>query len=87
MRSYWNTRAKSLAQETRCARRPPLSSCAQPSVCVNELGPGTIWALSGHAGPSNEFYWTQWGISGDFCGQIMALADDMTGDPVYAAYC
>lgn len=35
----------------------------------------------------DEFYWTQWGVSGDFGAQIMALAYDMSGDPVYAAYC
>lgn len=35
----------------------------------------------------DEFYWTQWGVSGDFGAQIMALAYDMTSDPVYAAYC
>jgi hypothetical protein len=35
----------------------------------------------------DEFYWTQWGVSGDFGSQVMALAYDMTQDPVYAAYC
>ena len=35
----------------------------------------------------DEFYWTQWGVSGDFGAQVMALAYDMTGDPAYAAYC
>ncbi|MDA0335724.1 MAG: hypothetical protein O2782_11200, partial [bacterium] len=36
---------------------------------------------------NDEFYWTQWGVSGDFGAQVMALAYDMTHDPMYAAYC
>ncbi|MBT6147180.1 MAG: hypothetical protein HOH74_17220, partial [Gemmatimonadetes bacterium] len=35
----------------------------------------------------DEFYWTQWGASGDGGAQIACLAYDLTQDPVYAAYC
>lgn len=35
----------------------------------------------------DEFYWTQWGVSGDYSSQIASLAYQLTGDLVYAAFC
>jgi len=47
----------------------PLSSCAQPSVCVNALGPGTIWARSQHAVISHQVETWRWYESGQFLFQ------------------
>lgn len=35
----------------------------------------------------DDFYWTQWGLSGHYNAAVVCLAYDLTGDMTYAAYC
>ena len=40
-----------------------------------------LWEVDDH------FYWTAWGVSGNWAAQVVCLAYELTGDLTYAAYC